>query len=187
MAARVRPGTPSSGPRVPMRSLDAFDGVADNVDHEVGVGEHRDVAAVDVVGGGVHALGAESLELGVDGHVVVGDAEPARLGVPRGGWGRCWRTVPWTAGPRWALARPHPLQSTAVDPPTGASEAYTSDLADLDTRLPSVTSVGAGGRREAARTTHRHRCHRQQEHPAKPNAIRLQLPRASTAPVSAHS
>src|ERR1700685_3459571 len=63
-------------------SLDAADGVADDVDHEVGVGQHGDVAAVDVVGGGVHALGAEALQLGVDGVVVVGDDVPARLGLP---------------------------------------------------------------------------------------------------------
>jgi hypothetical protein len=57
-------------------------GGADSVEHEPGVGEHGHVATVDLVDGGVHALGSEALELGLDGAVGVSDDVPARLGPP---------------------------------------------------------------------------------------------------------
>jgi hypothetical protein len=46
------------------RSQGSGDGrheVADRLEHDVGVGEHRDVAARDFVRGGAHALGGEPL------------------------------------------------------------------------------------------------------------------------------
>src|SRR5580704_6048705 len=46
---------------------DSFCGVADDVEDEVGVRQHGDVAAVDVVGGGAHPLGPGPLQLRVDG------------------------------------------------------------------------------------------------------------------------
>jgi hypothetical protein len=35
----------------------------DNIDHETGVGQHRDVAAVDSVGGCTHTLRQEAFQL----------------------------------------------------------------------------------------------------------------------------
>src|SRR5271170_771600 len=49
---------------------DACCGGADDVEDVVGVGEHGDVAAVDVVGGGAHPLSRGSLQVGMDGLVV---------------------------------------------------------------------------------------------------------------------
>ncbi|MEY2462276.1 MAG: hypothetical protein QOH64_414 [Acidimicrobiaceae bacterium] len=48
------------------------------------MGKHGDVAGVDVVGAGAHALGSESLQLGMDGSVVVGHDVPAGLRLPGG-------------------------------------------------------------------------------------------------------
>ena len=48
------------------------------------MGKHRDVAAVHVVGPGAHALGRGSLELGLDGPVMIGHDVPARLAAPGG-------------------------------------------------------------------------------------------------------
>src|SRR5579862_4357943 len=61
---------------------DACCGRADDVEDEAGLGEHGDVAAVDVVGGGAHPLGGSSLQVGVHGLVVVGHDVPGRLGPP---------------------------------------------------------------------------------------------------------
>src|SRR5258708_28969586 len=59
---------------------DSSCGCPDDVEDEVGVGEHGDVAAVDVVGGGTHPLSRGPLQLRVDGLVVVGHDVPGRLG-----------------------------------------------------------------------------------------------------------
>jgi hypothetical protein len=54
------------------------------VENEIGVGQHGDVTAVHVVGVGAHALGGESLQVGMDGLVVIGDDVPTRLRAPGG-------------------------------------------------------------------------------------------------------
>jgi hypothetical protein len=51
---------------------DGFCGRPDDVEYEIGVGKHRDVAAVHVIGPRAHALGRGSLELGLDGPVMIG-------------------------------------------------------------------------------------------------------------------
>src|ERR1700683_5003116 len=61
--------------------------VADCGEHDVGLGEHRHVAAVDRVGRGAHALGRGSLQIWVNGVVVIGDDVGARLRFPRGACG----------------------------------------------------------------------------------------------------
>src|SRR5580704_4067333 len=62
---------------------DACCGGADDVEDVVGLGQHGAVAAVELVGGGAHALGGGPLEVGVDGLVVFSHDVPARLGPPR--------------------------------------------------------------------------------------------------------
>jgi hypothetical protein len=64
-------------------ALDCVGGRADDVEHQLVVGEHGDVAAVDVIGGGAHELGDKALELRMDGAVVVGRDVPAGLRSPR--------------------------------------------------------------------------------------------------------
>src|ERR1700735_4328803 len=63
-------------------SSDSSCGGADDVEDVVGVGEHGDVAAIDVVGGGAHPLGRGPLQVRLDGLVVVTHDAPARLGPP---------------------------------------------------------------------------------------------------------
>src|SRR5580700_5148438 len=46
---------------------DACCGGTDDVEDVVGLGQHGAVAAVELVGGGAHALGGGPLEVGVDG------------------------------------------------------------------------------------------------------------------------
>jgi hypothetical protein len=89
----VRAALAPPGVRRPLR-FQVPGGVADHVQDEVGVRQHRDVAAVDVVGPSAHALSGEAFQVGVHGPVVIGDDVPARLGLPRtpraprpGGWG----------------------------------------------------------------------------------------------------
>src|ERR1700683_186887 len=62
---------------------DSCCGGADDVEDVVGLGQHGAVAAVELVGGGTHALGGGPLEVGVDGLVVLAHDVPARLGPPR--------------------------------------------------------------------------------------------------------
>src|SRR5262245_51037239 len=57
-------------------------GLADHVEHEVGLGKHWHVAAVALKGGCVHALGEEALQIGMNGSVLFGDDVPARLRLP---------------------------------------------------------------------------------------------------------
>jgi hypothetical protein len=82
--------------------LNGGDGGADDVEDAVGLGEHRDVAAVEFVGGGAHALGRGAFEFGVDGVVAGGDDVPARLGPPGGARGVAEEQV----GGRGEVGRP---------------------------------------------------------------------------------
>src|SRR5258708_13492163 len=66
------------------RSLNGVCRAPDHVEHEAGGGEHGDVAAVDLIGGGAHPLRHEALQLGWDGVVVLGHDVPARLQPPGG-------------------------------------------------------------------------------------------------------
>ena len=59
-----------------------FCGGTDYIDHQVGVGEHGDVAAGDLSHFGAHALSNEPFHVGVDGAVVLGDDVPAGLRSP---------------------------------------------------------------------------------------------------------
>jgi hypothetical protein len=56
----------------------------DGFEYEAGVGEHGNVAAVDVSGGGAHTSDQEALQLGFDGPVVLGHDVPAWLRPPGG-------------------------------------------------------------------------------------------------------
>src|SRR5439155_19027569 len=65
-------------------ALHGLCGGTDHVNHKLGVGEHRDVAAVDLVGGGAHTLGHGALQIGMHGAVFFADDVPARLRLPSG-------------------------------------------------------------------------------------------------------
>src|SRR5580698_9634978 len=66
---------------------DACCGGADDVEDAAGLGQHRDVAAVEFVGGGTHPLGRGPLQVRVDGLVVGAHDAPGRLGPPRNAGG----------------------------------------------------------------------------------------------------
>jgi hypothetical protein len=58
-------------------------GGADYVEHEVGLGEHWDMATLDLIGGGAHPFGNETFQIGVHSAVVLAHDVPARLRLPR--------------------------------------------------------------------------------------------------------
>src|SRR5260370_2143431 len=80
-------------------------GGADDVEDEAGLGEHGNVAAVGLVGGGAHALRNEAFQLRVDGVVLIGHDVPARLRLPGGVFGLGAEQV----RVRHALGRPDQL------------------------------------------------------------------------------
>src|SRR6266576_1874263 len=57
---------------------------ADDVEHALGLREHRHVAAVELIGGCAHALGHGALQIGMHGAVFFADDVPARLRLPGG-------------------------------------------------------------------------------------------------------
>src|SRR6476661_2263618 len=57
-------------------------GLANHVEHEVRLGKHRHVAAVALKGGCAHALGEETLQIGMHGLILFGDDVPAGLRFP---------------------------------------------------------------------------------------------------------
>src|SRR5262245_27036045 len=57
-------------------------GLADHVEHEVGLGKHWHVAAVALKGGCAHSLGEKTLQIGMHGLILFGDDVPARLRLP---------------------------------------------------------------------------------------------------------
>src|SRR5262245_10184864 len=57
-------------------------GLADHVEHEVGLGKHWHVAAIALKRGCAHAFGEEALQIGMNGSVLFGDDVPARLRLP---------------------------------------------------------------------------------------------------------
>src|SRR5260370_34123644 len=63
-------------------TMNGVGGGADNIDDEVRVRQHRDVAAVDTVGGCIHTLRHEAFQIRVNRAVVVGDDVPTRLRLP---------------------------------------------------------------------------------------------------------
>src|SRR5580700_9821214 len=64
--------------------LNSLCGGTDYIDHHVGVGEHRDVAAGDLRRGGAHTLREEALQIGMHSVVVLADDVPAWLRLPSG-------------------------------------------------------------------------------------------------------
>src|SRR5262245_3096193 len=62
--------------------LDRRYGVADHVEHELGLREHDDVTRFDLIGRRVHALRHEPLEVGLHRSILGGDDVPARLRLP---------------------------------------------------------------------------------------------------------
>src|SRR5262245_35916297 len=87
-ALLVRPNGPalSCRPRAE-RCLSAlflhrFCGLSDHVEHKVGLGQHRNVAAVGLEGVRSHTLCDETLQGGLDGTVTAGDDVPARFRSP---------------------------------------------------------------------------------------------------------
>jgi hypothetical protein len=67
-----------------LSGLNRVRGGADYVEHEVGLGEHWDMATLDLIGGGAHPFGNETFQIGVHSAVVLSHDIPARLGSPRG-------------------------------------------------------------------------------------------------------
>src|SRR6266404_414345 len=70
--------------RLSWPSLNGACGSTDHVDHEGGLREHGDVAAVGLMDGGAHPLRDEALQLGMNGAVVLGHEVPTRLRPPGG-------------------------------------------------------------------------------------------------------
>src|SRR2546428_10713190 len=70
--------------RLSWPSLNGVCGGPDHVDHEGGLREHGDVAAVGLMDGGAHPLRDEALQLGMNGAVVLGHDVPTRLRPPGG-------------------------------------------------------------------------------------------------------
>jgi hypothetical protein len=64
--------------------VNRFGGGADDVEHALGLGEHRHVAAVELIGGSAHALGKEALQVRMDGVVFLADDVPTWLRLPGG-------------------------------------------------------------------------------------------------------
>src|SRR5207248_2404681 len=64
--------------------LNCFCGGTDYIDHPFRLGEHRHVAAVELIGGCAHALGEEALQVGMHGLVFFADDIPAWLRLPSG-------------------------------------------------------------------------------------------------------
>jgi hypothetical protein len=67
-----------------LSGLNRVRGGADYVEHEVGLGEHWDMATLDLIGGGAHPFGNETFQIGVHSAVVLSHDIPARVGSPRG-------------------------------------------------------------------------------------------------------
>src|SRR5262245_32329631 len=59
-----------------------FCGLSDHVEHKVGLGKHRNVAAVGLEGLRSHTLCDETLQGGLDGTVTAGNDVPARFRSP---------------------------------------------------------------------------------------------------------
>src|SRR5260370_24758285 len=59
-------------------------GGTDHVDHKLGIGQHRYVAAVDLVNGGAHTFRDKALQLGLHCAVTRGRDVPARFRLPSG-------------------------------------------------------------------------------------------------------
>src|SRR5215469_7442028 len=59
-----------------------FCGLSDHVEHKVGLGQHRNVAAVGLEGVRSHTLCDEALQGGLDGTVTAGNDVPARFRSP---------------------------------------------------------------------------------------------------------
>src|SRR5260221_3504430 len=59
-------------------------GGADDVEHAIRLGEHRDVTALKLVGCGAHSLGEKTLQIGMHGVVFFPDDVPTRLRLPGG-------------------------------------------------------------------------------------------------------
>src|SRR4029077_8444463 len=64
--------------------LNGFRGGANHLDNTFRLGEHGDVAAVELIGGCPHALGEKTLQIGMHGVVFLADYVPAWLGLPSG-------------------------------------------------------------------------------------------------------
>ena len=64
--------------------MNGFCSGTDNVDDQAGVGQHRDVATVDGIGGSAHTLRREAFQVRMDSAVVVGYDVPTRLRLPGG-------------------------------------------------------------------------------------------------------
>src|SRR5713101_7968447 len=73
---------------VPLRfcdgSLNSFRCGSNHVDDAFGLGEHRHMAAVELIGGCAHALGHGALQIGMHGVVFFADDVPAWLRLPSG-------------------------------------------------------------------------------------------------------
>src|ERR1700757_4394921 len=65
-------------------SLNGFRRRANHVADTFWLGEHRHVAAVELIGGCPHAVGEKTLQIGLDGAVFFADDVPAWLRLPGG-------------------------------------------------------------------------------------------------------
>ena len=66
-------------PKHLIRGLDSLGSGLDELQHVIGVGDHRHVVRRDFDGGGAHAGGELALGIGRDGLIAVGDHEPGRV------------------------------------------------------------------------------------------------------------
>src|SRR6202043_3371708 len=64
--------------------LDCVRGLADHIDYQGRLGQHRDMTAVCFDGCGAHMLGDEPLQLGMNSAILGGNDVPARLRLPSG-------------------------------------------------------------------------------------------------------
>src|SRR6266567_1686047 len=86
-------------------SLNGFRRGANHVDDTFRLGEHRHVAAVELIAGCPHALGEKTLQIGMHGVVFFADDVPAWLRLPSGSPGLRLEQV----GFGDALSRPNEL------------------------------------------------------------------------------
>src|SRR5260370_41357709 len=86
-------------------TMNVFGGGADNIDDEARVRQHRDVAAVDSVGGCIHTLRHEAFQIRVNRAVVVGHDVPTRLRLPGG----AFRFLKEQVGSGRVVSRPYDL------------------------------------------------------------------------------
>src|SRR5437868_5381141 len=94
-------------------------GGTDDIDHKVGMREHRNMAAFHLTDGGTHTLRHGTLQVGVNGLVTFGDDEPARFGLPC----RAFHLLGKQVGSRRVVSRPNDILLLLREIPREAFDA----------------------------------------------------------------